>query len=82
MRPDFPAAAPHWPTGMHTITNRRLSTAAGVGVDDLTAKAEFHDAPAGLAERAVATMLRRVSCARAARAMEDPIRPTRSARGV
>ena len=49
----------------------------GVGLDHLIGKAQFGDAPPrrGGAAR-VATISRTAPCARAARAIEEPIRPT------
>ena len=59
----------------------------GVGLDDPVDEAELDHARTRFAERAVATISRTKPCARAARAIEPPIRPTpisarRSNRGV
>ena len=48
----------------------------GIAFYDLIGEAELGDAPARAAERAVATISRTAPCARAARAIDEPIRPT------
>ena len=48
----------------------------GVGLDHLVDDAELGHALARRGERAVATIARTAPCARAARAIEPPIRPT------
>src|SRR5262245_36447388 len=70
------AAAPLWPTGMQTITRSALSTAAALVSTTWSASPSSSARRRVAAERAVATMLRTTPCARAARAIEEPIRPT------
>ena len=70
------AAAPHWPTGMQTMTRSAPSTAAALVLTTWSAMPSSMTRRRVAADRAVATMLPARFCARAARAIDDPIRPT------
>ena len=70
------ATAPQAPTGMQTMTRSAPSTAAALVSTTWSAMPSSATRLRVAAERAVATIERTALCARAARAIEEPISPT------
>ena len=69
------ATVPHAPTGIETMTRSAPSAAAALVSTTWSARPSSAIRRRVAAERAVATMEPAAPCARAARAMEEPIRP-------
>ena len=70
------ATAPQAPTGMQTITRSASFTASALVATTLSAKPSSTTRLRVASERAVATISFTTPCSRAARAIEEPIRPT------
>ena len=70
------ATAPQAPTGMQTMARSAPSTAAALVSTTWSARPSSAIRRRVAAERAVATIERTAPCVRAARAIEEPIRPT------
>src|SRR3984957_5178913 len=70
------ATSPQAPTGTHTITRSAPATAAALSSATRSASPSSATRRRVAAERAVATISRTVPCARAAWAIDEPIRPT------
>ena len=73
---DVAATAPHWPTGTQTITRSASFTAAPFVAATSSASSCSAARRRVAAERAVAMIVRAAPQARAARAIEEPMRPT------
>ena len=69
------ATAPQTPTGTHTMTRSAPSTACALVSTTLSAMPSSATRARVLGERAVATISRTAPCARAALAMDEPIKP-------
>ena len=69
------ATAPHAPTGMETMTRSAPSAAAALVSTTWSARPSSATLRRVAAERAVAMIEPAAPCARAARAMEEPIKP-------
>ena len=76
VRADLLRDAPQAPTGMQTITRSAPSTAAALVSTTWSAIPSSATRRRVCGERAVATIVCAAPCARAARAIDDPIRPT------
>ena len=70
------ATAPHAPTGMQTITRSAPFAASALVATTLSAMPSSTTRLRVASERAVATISFTTPCSRAARAIEEPIRPT------
>src|SRR5580658_2448436 len=72
------AISPQTPTGAQTMTRSAPAAAAALVSTTWSARPSWATRRRVAAERAVATISRTAPCARAARAIEEPIRPTPS----